>query len=162
MSAISEKSALASTGETALSAADTLLFLHDATLHRGRGAWIFAPDLGQRGAGGLVLVQRRQRLPEPQQSIRCLRRVLVLRRDREEGLRSVAIALLLKQAFAEPVLRVGHLRIVWIPLQEAAERLNGKRIVLVQHVAVGEFVMVLGRGRGRQRRKPRAGRIRIG
>src|SRR5581483_2981962 len=55
-----EKSCLASDCETDdASAVATLLFLGDVALHLRRGLRIFASDLGERGAGRLLLMQRR-------------------------------------------------------------------------------------------------------
>src|SRR5439155_22424179 len=64
----SSNSASASAIETAAaSAADTLLFPVNALLHADRGARILAQNLAERGAGGFLLAQRSERLPEPQQ-----------------------------------------------------------------------------------------------
>src|SRR5665213_2650333 len=78
-----------------------LLFLGDAAFHARRGAREFAADLGQRCAGRFLLMQRGERLPEPQQRGRRLAGVLEFGRDRQERFRRVAIALALKHALAQ-------------------------------------------------------------
>src|SRR5690242_16228075 len=81
----SEKSDLASDAETAFaSAVRTLLFLRDPALHAGGGAWKFAPNLGKRGAGCLILVHRRERLSKAQERVRRLARLLVPGRNVQE------------------------------------------------------------------------------
>src|SRR5664279_489942 len=148
----SEKSALASVAETdEVSAVRTLLFLRDAALHGSRGARKFAPDFGQRGAGRFLLIERGERLPEPQKGVRRLARALIFGRDRQEGFRRVAITLALEQALAQPILRVRHQLSVRVFAQEFAKGLLGQRVVFVQHIAVGHVVFVLRRRRRRQR-----------
>src|SRR5262249_30412614 len=99
----SEKSVFASDAETAFaSAMRTLLFLRDTAFHAGRGLRIFAADFRQRRTSGLFLVHRGKRLTEAQQRVRRLAGTLELGRDAQERLGGVTIALLLKQAFAEP------------------------------------------------------------
>src|SRR6185312_13124239 len=154
----SEKSAFASAAETgAVSAVRTLLFLGDAALHVGGGLRIFAADLGERGAGGFLLVHGGERLAEPQQRLRRLAAVLELGRDREEGFSRVAVALLLEQALAEPILRVGHQALLRMLPDEVAEGLLGQPVIFVQHIAVGHVVFVLRLRRGRQGRELRIG-----
>src|SRR5664280_3105650 len=135
----------------------TLLFLRDAAFHGSRGARKFAPDFRQRGAGRFLLIERGERLPEPQQGVRRLAGVLEFSRDRQEGFRRVAIALALEQALAQPVLRVRHQLFVRIFAQEIAERLLGQRVIFVQHIAIRHVVFVLRRRRGRQRGQLGAG-----
>src|SRR5439155_13877012 len=90
------------------SAADALLFTLDALLHAHRRARIFAQDLAERCAGRFPLAERGQRLAEPEQCVGGLGGGLVFGRDIEERFGGVAIALALKHALAEPVLRVGR------------------------------------------------------
>src|SRR5262245_26494330 len=84
-------SVLASAAETgaassaASSAADTLLFPVDALLHAHRGARIFSQHLGKGCAGRLPLAHGRERLAEPEQSVRRLGGGLVFGRHIEEG-----------------------------------------------------------------------------
>src|ERR1035441_10496982 len=135
----------------------TLLFLRDAAFRGSRGARKFAPDFGQRGAGRFLLIERVERLSEPQQGVRRLAGVLEFSRDRQEGFRRVAIALALEQALAQPILRVRHQLFVRIFAQEIAERLLGQRVIFVQHIAIRHVVFVLRRRRRRQRCKLGAG-----
>src|SRR5215213_1316703 len=132
----SANSAAASETETGSSdAADTLLFPLRRLLHvRGR-LRILAGNFAERCAGRLLLVQRGERLAEPQQRVRRLAGGLVLGRHCEEGLGGLAIALALEQAFAQPVVRVGYQPVTWVLLQERAQALRGKRVILAQHVA---------------------------
>ena len=62
----------------------------------------------KRRAGHLLLLERRQRLAEPQQRVRRLGVRAVLGGDGEELLGRRVVALALEQAFAEPELRVGR------------------------------------------------------
>src|SRR5579885_765146 len=136
-----EKSCLASDCETDdASAVATLLFLGDVALHLRRGLRIFASDLGERGAGRLLLMQRRERLAEAQKRLRRLAGVLVFRRHRQEGFRRLTITLLLELALAEPVLGVGQELVVRVLGHEILEGLRRQRIILAQHIAVGEVV----------------------
>ncbi len=97
------------------------LLLLDAALHVGRGPRILAPDFGKRGAGSFFLAHRGKRLTETQQRVRRFRRAFELGRNPEERFRCVTIALLLKQAFPEPILRLGYKTLVRIFLQVIAE-----------------------------------------
>src|ERR1700674_3980536 len=143
----SPSSASASDAETGVSSSafDTLLFPLDALLHGDRGARIFAADLAESGAGRFLLVERGQRLAEPQQRVRCLAGGVVFRRDGEERFGGVMIPLALEQRLAEPIMRVGGETVARILLQETAKALFGERIVLAQHIAVSEVVLVLRR-----------------
>src|SRR3569832_1739108 len=138
-----------------------LLLLRDRALHAGGRLRIFAADLGERGAGRFLLLQRRKRLAETQQRIRRLAGMLVLGRYGEEGLGRVAIVLLLIERLAHPVLRVRDQLVLGIFADEVAEGLRREAVILVQHIAIGEVVFVLWLGRRRQGREPRAGRARI-
>src|SRR5262249_2292846 len=97
----SANTAFASEAETgapaaaAPSAADTLLFPVDTLLHGDRCARIFARDLAERGARGLLLAERGERLPKAQQCVGRLGGGLVFGRDVEEGFGGVAVALAL-------------------------------------------------------------------
>src|SRR5579859_1768192 len=71
---------------TAASAVGTLLFPLHVLLHGKRRARIFAHHFAERSTGGFLLAERRQRLAEPQQRIRCARGGLVFGRDGEERL----------------------------------------------------------------------------
>src|SRR4051794_39025526 len=70
-----------------------------------RGTGIFTRHLAERGTGGFLFVQRRQRLPEPQQRVRRLGGIAEFGSDAEEGFGGVAIFLALEETLAEPVLR---------------------------------------------------------
>src|SRR5438270_2645914 len=139
----SANSAAASESETGASeAADTLLFPLRRLLHvRGR-LRILAGNLSQRRARRLLLVERCERLAEPQQRVRRLAGALELARHGEERLGSLAIALALEQAFAEPIVRVSDQTIAGMLLEERAQAFLGERIVLAQHIAVREIVFV--------------------
>src|SRR3954447_10087124 len=140
----SANSDFASAAETgAASAAGTLLFPVDALLHGDGRARIFAQDLAERGTGRFLLAQGGERLAEAQQRLRCLAGCFVFGRHREEGLRRVAELLPLEQAFAEPIVRVGRQPIAGEFNQEAAEAIFRKPVVLAQHVAISEVVVVL-------------------
>src|SRR4029077_5838916 len=66
-----EKRVFASDAETTpASAMRTLQFLLNAALYAGRSARIFASDFRQRGAGGFILVHRRERRPAAAQGRR--------------------------------------------------------------------------------------------
>src|SRR5690349_1034719 len=119
MACRSEKSVFASDAETAFaSAMRTLLFLRDTAFHAGCGLRVLAADFGERGAGGLLLVQRGKRLTETQQRIGRLAGTLELSRHAQEGLRSITIALLLEQPFAQPILRVRDQALIRILFEE--------------------------------------------
>src|SRR5437016_11668697 len=99
---ISANSFAASRAEIgATSAARTLLFPLDALLEDDGGAGIFASDFIERGTCRVFLAQRGQRLAEPEQGIRCFASGFVFRRNDEERLGSVTIALALKLCLAE-------------------------------------------------------------
>src|SRR5690349_9653789 len=100
------------------SALRPLLLAVDRGFDAGGSARIFAADLAEGGAGGLLLLQRGERLAEPQQRIRSLGRFFVFGGDGEEGFRRVAILLALEVALAEPVLRVPEQRVARIFLRE--------------------------------------------
>src|SRR3984885_7248744 len=134
------------------SAVDTLLLPVNALLDADRGVRIFAQDLAERSAGRLLLAQGGERLAEPQQRVRRLGAGTVFGRDREEGFGRIVVFLIVKQTFAEPILRVRRQPIARIFLQEVAERLRRRSIVLLHHVAVSEIVFVFRRGVGWQRR----------
>src|SRR6266516_8015666 len=142
---ISANSLAASRAEIgAASAAGTLLFPLDALFEDHRGAGIFASDLIECRACRVFFAQRRERLPEPEQRVRCFARRLVFRRNGEERFGGIAIALALEHRLAEPVMCIGHEPIAGIVLQEGAEAVLRQRIVFVQNIAVGEVVFVLG------------------
>src|SRR5262249_19324044 len=146
--------AFASAAETgaASSAADTLLFSLDPLPHRGRCARKFAQDFSERRAGRLLLAERGKRLSEAQQRIGRLGGGFVFGRDIEEGFRRLAEAAALEHAFAEPIGGVAGEPIIGIFAQEAVEGIFSERVVLAQHIAVGEIVFVArglgGSGRG--------------
>src|SRR5580700_1019608 len=135
-----ENSAFASSSRTACSAVDTLLFPIHGLLHIRRSARIFTQYLTERSAGCFLLAQGRKRLPKPQQCVGRARHGVVFGRDRKKRLRRVAIALILEQAFAEPILRLRRQPIGRIFVQEIAERIRRGPIVLMQDIAVGEIV----------------------
>src|SRR5580692_2862882 len=158
----SANSVLASAAETGAggSAADTLLFPVDALLYAERRARIFAQHLSERRAGRLLLAQHRERLTEPQQGVGRPGGGFIFGRDIEEGFGSVAIALPLEQAFAEPILGLGRHPVAGVLAQEGAKSVLRQRIVLVQDIAVGEVVIIPRTVRRRQgRHLGTAGRI---
>src|SRR5919198_888350 len=143
-SASGSNSALASAAETgaASSAADTLLFSLDPLFHARRCARKLAWDFCERGARRLSLAERRQRLPQAKERIGRLGARLVFGRDVEECLRRVAETLALEQTFAEQEGGLANEAVVGISLEEAAKAVLGERVVLAQHVAVGEVVFI--------------------
>src|SRR6185503_6095846 len=156
-------SVFASAAETgaASSAADTLLFSLDTLLHTGRCTGKLAQDLAERRAGGFLLAERGKRLSKPQQRVRRLGGRLIFGRDVEESFGRVAVALTLEQAFAQPIGGVPGHAVAGISAQEAAKALLGECIVLAQHVAIGEVVLVTRGLRGRQRGDHRAAGVGI-
>src|SRR5262245_5538424 len=133
-------SVFASAAETgaASSAADTLLLSLDALPYARGCAREFTQDFAERRAGRLLLAERGERLPEPKQRIGRLGIGFVFGRDVKEGFRGVAEALALEQAFAEPIGGVAGEPIAGILVQEVTEAVLGERVVLAQHIAVGE------------------------
>src|SRR6266508_2332903 len=156
-------SVFASAGETgaASSAADTLLFPLDALLQARRCAGKLARDLAERRAGRFLLAERGERLPEAEQRVGRPGIGLELGRDVEESFRRVAEALALEQALAEPIGGVARHLVARMFLQEGAKAVLRQRVVLAQHIAVGEVVFVFRRLRGRQRRDRSASGARI-
>src|SRR3954454_15836954 len=146
-------SVFASAAETgaASSAADTLLFSFHTLLHTGRCTGKLAHDLAERRAGGFLLAERGKRLSQPQQRVRRLGGRLIFGRDVEESFGRVAVALTLEQAFAQPIGGVAGHAVAGRLAQETAEALLGECIVLAQHVAIGEVILVARGLRGRQR-----------
>src|SRR5579872_4104145 len=67
------------------SAAVTLLFSVDTLFHGQRRARIFAQDLAERGASGLLLAQESERLTKAQQRVGCFGGRFVFGRYIEEG-----------------------------------------------------------------------------
>src|SRR6202046_3667746 len=141
----------ASSSRTACSAVGTLLFPVHVLLHRRRSLRIFAQDFAERRAGSFLFTERRERLTEPHQRLRRARGGFVFGRDRQEGFSGFTIMLILKQRFAEPILRLGGQAVARIFLQKIAQRLFGRGVVLVQHIAIDEIEFVFGRVAGRQR-----------
>src|SRR5271168_2177656 len=132
-------SAPASASRTARSAVATLLFSVHSLLHARRCARVFAQHFAERSAGRFLFAQRGKRLAKPQQRLRCASGRLIFRRNGEKRFRGVAILLLLEETFAEPVLGLRRQAIARILAQEAAEGVRGKRIILVQNVAIGQI-----------------------
>src|SRR5215475_2842615 len=122
----------------AASAMDTLLFPLDRLPDAQGGAGIFAADLRQRAGGGILLAELRERLTEPQQRVRRLGGGGVVARDEQEHLGGVAILLALEEGLAEPIIGIRGARIARISFEEIAKALLGERIVLAQHIAIGE------------------------
>jgi len=133
-------------------ALDPLLFAIHACFDTGGGARIFPRHFAERGAGGLFLLQRGERLPKPQQRVGRLRRLVVFAGDVEEDLGGVAILLALEQAFTQPILRIPEQGIAGIFFREIAHGLFGERVILALHVADPEIVLVPRRVRRRQDR----------
>src|ERR1700720_3806376 len=90
------ESSLSAIGAPPPSAADTLLFRLDRRFDLRRGLRIFLQHGAERGAGGVLLAERRQRLAEPHQRLGRLRALRVLVVDVEEGFRRVVILLALE------------------------------------------------------------------
>src|SRR5262249_53040540 len=117
-----KKRAFASDAETTpVSAVRTLLFLLNAALHAGRSPRIFPSDFRKRGAGRFFLVHRGERLAKTQQGVGGLAGALELGRNAQERFRGIAVALLLEQAFTEPILGLGHQALVRIFLEKITE-----------------------------------------
>jgi Mn-containing catalase len=125
------------------SALDPLLLAIDGGFDAGGCARIFPRDFAERGAGGFLFLQRRQRLAEPQQGVGRLARLVELGGHVEECLGGVPILLALEVAFAKPVLRIRDQGIARIFLRKILHRLFGQRIVLALHVADAEIEFVL-------------------
>src|SRR5258708_18956047 len=140
------------------SALDPLLLAIDRSLDAGGRARIFPHHFAERRAGGLLFLQRRQRLSEPQQGVRGFCRLVVFAGDVEEDFGGVAKLLALKQAFAQPILRIPQQRIAGIFLRETAHGLLGERVIPALHVTDTEVVFVARRVR-RRRGGHRAGRV---
>src|SRR5690242_20735423 len=100
----SVKRTSASASSTA--AVDTLLFALDRRLHVLRGTGKFLGHLGERHAGEIALLERGERLAEPQQRIGLLGAGRIFLRHRHERLGGRLIVLALKEAFAQPELRL--------------------------------------------------------
>src|ERR1700730_636640 len=127
-----------------------LLLTVDGCFDAARGARIFPRHFAECRTGGLLLLQRRQRLSEPQQRVGRFGRSIDVGGDAEEGFRGVAILLPLEKALAEPILRVRDQGIAGIFLREVAHGFFGQRIILALHVADAEIELVLRCCRGRQ------------
>src|SRR5579883_312469 len=149
------KSVLVSAAETGAgrSAAVTLLFSVDLLFQRNLRTRIFAQDLPERGARGLLLAQEGERLAEPQEGIGRPRGRFVFGRHVEEGFGGVPILLPLEQAFPQPILRFRRHPVARELAQKGTESICRQRIVLAQHVARSEVVIILGTVRRRQRRE---------
>src|SRR5215471_9670221 len=102
-----KNNAPASSSRRAGSAVRALLLTVDALLHVERSARIFPQHLAERGASGFFFAQCSERLAQPQQRVRRLRRVLVFGRKSEKWFCGVAILLVREETFAEPVLWLG-------------------------------------------------------
>src|SRR5450756_2258755 len=137
----------------AASALDALLLAVDGRFDAAGGTRIFPRHLAEGGAGGLLLLERRQRLSEPQQRVGGLARFVEFGGHPEEGFRGVAILLALEIALAEPVLRIGDQGVARIFHREVAHGFLGQRIVLALHVADAEIEFVLRGCRRRQSRQ---------
>src|SRR6202012_2116034 len=147
---------------SAASALHLLLLAVDGGFHAGGGARILAHHLAEGGASGLLFLQRRERLSEPQQRIRRLCRLLVFAGDVEEDFRRVAILLTLEITLAKPVLGIADQRIGRIFHGEVLHGLLGERVILALHVADAEVIFVawrVGRRCGRELLSTRAIRI---
>src|SRR5512140_1382835 len=132
------------------SALDPFLLAIDGGFDAAGGARIFPQYLAEGGAGGLLLLQRRQRLSEPQQRVRGFRRFIEFGGHPEKGFGGVTVFLALEIALAQPVLRIGDQGIAGIFRSEIAHGLFGQCIVLALHIADAEVELVLWRRRGRQ------------
>src|SRR5262249_42629331 len=64
-----------------------------------------------------------------------------------------------EEGLAEPIVRVRGPRVARVSLEEIAKALLGERIILAQHIAIGEVELVARGGGGRQGRKRAAGGV---
>src|SRR3981189_1967569 len=101
---------------------DPLLLTVHGRFNAARGARIFPCPLAERGTGGLLLLQGRQRLSEPQQGVRSFRRFIEFGGHAKERFRSVTVLLALEETLAQPVLGICHQGIAGVFLREAAHR----------------------------------------
>src|SRR5262249_26337518 len=124
------------------SATGTLLLPLGSLLHAQWRARIFAGNFSECRAGKLTLIERRERLAEPQQRVWRLGMVLVFLRHRNERVRGLAIVLALIHAFAKPELCVGGKAIARKLLHEVAQRFFRERVFLAQQIAVSEIILV--------------------
>src|SRR5665213_1787915 len=131
-------------------ALNPLLLAVHGRLDAARGTRIFPRHLAKGGAGGLLLLQGRQRLSQPQQGFRSLRRFVEFGRYRKKGLGGVAITLALKKALPQPVLRIRRQRIAGVFFREVAHGLFRQRIILALHVTDTEIEFVFRCRRWRQ------------
>src|ERR1700704_1862088 len=129
---------------------DPLLLTVHGRFNAARGARIFPCHLAERGTGGLLLLQGRKRLSEPQQGVRSFRRFIEFGGHAKERFRSVTVLLALEETLAQPVLGICHQGIAGVFLREAAHRRLGQRIVLALHIADAEIELILGSCRWRQ------------
>ena len=109
---------------------------------RLRGARIFAHDFAERGASRFLLTQSRERLAEPKQRLGRLAVVSYLvetARNDSAASRYAAAGTGSRPASIAPPAPAGRSDIG----AGSAERVLGERVVLVQHIAIGEIVLVL-------------------
>src|SRR5689334_18421148 len=137
----------------AASALFLLLFALDGRFDARRSARIFPQHLAVRSAGRLFLLQRGQRLPQPQQRIGGLCGLLVLRGHREKSLRGIPILLALVVTLAQPILGIPDQLIIGKFQREIAHSLLGERIIPTLHIADAEVVFVARRTRRWRRRQ---------
>src|SRR3954468_7731417 len=93
------------------SALDALLLTINGRFDAARSARVFPRHLAERGTGGFLLVQGRQRLPEPQKCVRRFRGGPEFGSDSKKGFRGVAIFLAREKTFTEPMLGIREQRI---------------------------------------------------
>src|SRR5207253_9649499 len=154
-------SAISRSEIAAASAMDTLLFPLNRLPDAQRGAGIFAADLRERAAGGVLLAHLREGLAEPQQRVGGLGGRGVIARNEQEQLGGVGIFVALEQGLAQPVIRVRRARIARVLLQETAKTLIGEVVILAQHVTIREAELAARARGGRERCPPAAGGIGI-
>src|SRR5262249_43590634 len=140
------------------SAMDTLLFPLDRLSDAQRGAGIFAADLCEGAAGGVLLAHVPERLAKPQQRVGSLGSGCVVARNQQEQLGGVAIFLALEQSLAQPIICIRGARVARVFLQEIAKALFGETVIFAQHVAIGEVELVTRRcGRWERRQAAASG-----
>src|SRR6516164_10392053 len=124
-----------------------LLLAVDGLFDARGSARIFPAHFAKGGAGGFLLLQRGERLAEPQQGVRGFCRAIELGGHAEERFGRVTIELALEETFAKPELRLRNQGIARISLDEVAHGFLCKRIVLALHVANAEVELVPRRRR---------------
>src|SRR4029077_599705 len=116
-----------------------------AGLHVRRGARIFARQLVEGRAGGILLTQALQRHRQFEQALRRLGVSTIVLIALEECPRGGAVLAPYVERFSQPILGIAGERIVRKALQKIFKRGLGGRIVALQEGTVGRLVKLLGR-----------------